>query len=63
VCLGGGGRGSDVGSCLGFESRLHVDREGRAGGEMEEEQWREYWMFGIERQRRRWVRGMVLVVM
>ena len=38
MCLGGGGRGSGVGSCLGFESRLHVDREGRAGGEMEEKQ-------------------------
>jgi hypothetical protein len=32
VRLGGAGRGSDVGSCLGFESRLHVDHEGRSGG-------------------------------
>lgn len=61
--LGGGGRGSDVGSCLGLEFRLHVDREGRAGDEMEEKQRREYWMLAIVGQRRRWVTGMALVVM
>ena len=30
---------------------------------MEKKQRREYWMFGIERQRREWVGGMALVAM
>jgi hypothetical protein len=58
VRLGGGGRGSDIGLCLGFESRLHVDREGKSGREMEERRME----YRIERQRQR-LTGIVLVVM